>query len=67
MTSKYRAGSVGLLYFRTKDFLICDNKVDTVRKTKQTSLIHHVSGPYDGMPKKVIGMYILLADDTEPG
>jgi len=25
------------------------------------------SGPYPGLPKKVIGMYILLADDTEPG
>jgi len=24
-------------------------------------------GPYPGMPKKVMGMYILLADDTEPG
>jgi len=24
-------------------------------------------GPYHGMPKKVMGMYILLADDTEPG
>ena len=26
-----------------------------------------IAGPYNGMPKKVVGMYILLADDTEPG
>jgi len=27
----------------------------------------YTKGPYPGMPKKVIGMYILLADDTEEG
>ena len=26
-----------------------------------------ITGPYPGMPSKVMGMYILLADDTEPG
>ena len=31
------------------------------------TMFHLVAGPYNGMPKKVVGMYILLADDTEPG
>ena len=26
-----------------------------------------VAGPYPGYPAKVMGMYILLADDTEEG
>jgi len=37
--------------------------------TKPTDLdyLTYKKGPYLGMPKKVMGMYILLADDTEPG
>merc|ERR1719320_1799814 len=31
------------------------------------SSLTYKKGPYPGMPSKVMGMYILLADDTEPG
>ena len=76
-TSNNRPEQTGLLYFRTKDFLPSDDKVDVlplVRDQQQLFAIKQFnretfvnSGPYYGMPKKVIGMYILLADDTEPG
>ena len=33
----------------------------------QLKLNKDLLGSYPGMPKKVIGMYILLADDTEDG
>lgn len=31
------------------------------------SKLTYKKGPYNGFPKHVMGMYILLADDTEPG
>jgi len=38
-----------------------------LRKQNEIANFTYKKGPYPGMPKKVIGMYILLADDTEPG
>jgi len=38
----------------------------TSSRTNLSSLTYK-KGPYPGMPSKVMGMYILLADDTEPG
>ena len=38
------------------------------RRTRPSHNTHSlIAGPYNGMPRKVVGMYILLADDTEPG
>ena len=49
-----------------KLFLLYYNEDD--RKKPRTIKLHcMLTGPYNGMPEKVIGMYILLADDTEPG
>lgn len=38
-----------------------------IKKQNEVANFTYKMGPYNGMPKKVVGMYILLADDTEPG
>merc|ERR1712107_237068 len=38
-----------------------------IKKQNEVANFTYKKGPYNGMPEKVIGMYILLADDTEPG
>merc|ERR1719400_1912342 len=38
-----------------------------IKKQNEVANFTYKKGPYNGMPKKVVGMYILLADDTEPG
>ena len=42
-----------------------NKKTDETRPSPNT--LPPIPGPYNGMPRKVVGMYILLADDTEPG
>ena len=44
---------------------LCTDNNKTIKAAWLISELN--AGPYNGMPKKVVGMYILLADDTEPG
>jgi len=39
----------------------------TTKSTTTSEIFTTSTGPYPGLPKKVLGMYILLADDTEDG
>ena len=47
--------------------ITCYQFFGTLHVGSKDLMINLISGPYNGMPKKVVGMYILLADDTEPG